>query len=63
MITKTHSEKLISRNELVNYIHSHLPANTHMTLTLPKDTYTQEEADKILAQALETWEYIKTLRE
>lgn len=32
-----------------------------MSLTLSKDSYAQEEADKILFQALEILEYIKTL--
>lgn len=51
----------MGKAEVKAYIHLYLPRGIHMTLTLSKDTYTQEEADKILFQALEIWEYIKTL--
>ena len=53
---------MMSKAEVEKYVHTHLPKNIHMSLAFSKDTYTQEEADEILAQALETWEYIKTLR-
>lgn len=58
----TASSLMPNEQELKEYIHSRLPDNVHMTLNLPKALYTQEEADKMLSQALETWEYIKTLR-
>lgn len=53
---------LMNKTELINHVYSHLPTSIHMTLNLDKDEYTQSEADEILTQALETWEYIKTLR-
>ena len=59
---KTNSEALIDRHELIVYINSLLPRSVHMSLGLSKDSYTQEEANEILAQALETWEYIKNLK-
>lgn len=58
----TASNLLLNKQELKEYIHARLSDDAHMTLSLSKDSYTQEEADEILAQALETWEYIKTLR-
>ena len=50
------------KDDVINYAHSQLPPTIHMSLNLTKDSYTQEEADEILSQALEIWEYIKTLR-
>lgn len=62
MTMKKDSEILIDKESIDTYIHLHLPNGVHITLNLNKDYYTREEADDILAQALETWEYIKTLR-
>lgn len=62
MQSSTMCHSLMNKTELINHVHSHLPASIHMTLNLDKDEYTQSEADEILIQALETWEHIKTLR-
>ena len=53
---------MMSRKEIKTYIHSHLPQGVHISLNLSKDSYTQEEADKILNQALDAWETIEKLR-
>ena len=53
---------MMNKAKVERYVYTHLPKSIHISLALSKDTYTQEEANKILAQALETWEYIKTLR-
>ena len=53
---------MMSKAEVNTYVHSHLPSDIHMSLNLDKDTYTHQEADQILFQALETCEYIKKLR-
>lgn len=53
---------MMNKAEVERYVHAHLPKSIHMSLALSKDSYTQEEANKVLSQALEIWEYIKTLR-
>ena len=53
---------MMDKVEVKAYIHSHLPQGVHISLNLPKDSYTQQEADEILNQALEAWETIEKLR-
>lgn len=53
---------LMTKSDIENYVHSRLPKGIHITLNLPKDLYTQEEADKYLNDALQALETIKKLR-
>lgn len=53
---------IMTKSEVNIYVHSHLPHSIHMSLSLNKDYYTQDEADEILFQALDSWAYIKQLR-
>lgn len=53
---------IMTKSEVNIYVCSHLPHNIHMSLGLDKDYYTQDEADEILSQALDSWAYIKKLR-
>lgn len=52
----------MTKSDIKNYVHSRLPKGIHITLNLPKDLYTQEEADKYLNDALQALEIIEKLR-
>lgn len=50
------------KDVLISYIHTRLPKGVHISMALPKEEYTQEEANQYLSDALRAWEIIEKLR-
>lgn len=53
---------MINQADVIAYIHSHFPKGVHISMALPKEEYTQEEANQYFSDALRAWEIIEKLR-